>query len=115
MKGRDPLGPVSHLIGENGFPSKDALGSFCLAVGLFHGRKKGRNIAPPRSWDPRKYDIWPMIELMAYRMEPGNDDLSHIRELLFTHLLGGVEMVDKAVGKKRGIPALKELSRFIPP
>jgi len=115
MKRKDPLGPVSHLIGEPGFPSKEALGSFCLAVGLFHDRKADPGKGPPRNWDPTKYDAWPMIELIAYRAGAAADDRSRMKELLYAHLLAGVEMVEKTVGKRSGLSALKELSRFVPP
>lgn len=115
MRSSDPLYPIRHLIGETGFPSKEDLGSFCLSVGLFHGKRIGTKTKPPRSWDPLLFGTGPMLEVIAYTMEPSIKDRVGIRDLLYEYYLGGVEMIVEKISGMTQMEALRSISGFIPP
>ncbi|MGA1873551.1 MAG: hypothetical protein ACMUHY_07745 [Thermoplasmatota archaeon] len=115
MKNKDPIEPIDHLIGDPGFPSRDSLSSFCIAVGLFHDAKGGSDVRAPRKWDPSRYDIWPMLELVVYNTYTDLGGRQEMRDLLYRYLKGGAEMIAGKVGGRKGTSALREIARFIPP
>ena len=115
MKRSNPLYPIKHLIGDPGFTSRDDLGSFCLSVGLFQGKQIQRMAKPPKNWNPWSYDTWPMLEIIAYTMDPTLKDRSAIKDLLYDYYLGGVDIVARKVANRNPMEALKKLSDLIPP
>lgn len=115
MRSTNPLFPIKHLIGETGFPSKDDLASFCLSVGLFHDHKVDKEEKPQKKWDPLLYKTGPMLEIIAYQLDPKLQKRIEIKHLLYQYYLGGIEIVSKKVLMKAQIAALRELSGFIPP
>ena len=115
MRSSDPLYPIKNLIGEHGFSSKEELASFCLSVGIFHDRRTKKHTRSPRSWDPSVYKTWPMLQIIAYNMNPSIKNHSEIKDFLYQYYLGGVEMITRKVSEKPILSALKDLSEFIPP
>jgi hypothetical protein len=115
MRKSDPMYPIRDLIGDPGFRSKEDLGSFCLSVGLYHEKKAVTEVDPPRSWDPSRFDTWPMLEIIVHTKEPSIEDMSGIKHILYQYYLGGVEMVTAHTTGTGGLGSLKKLSRFIPP
>ena len=115
MKGKDPFLNVQHLIGGVGFSNKDELGSFCLAVGLFHEDVPPRDLITPRKWDPSNYNIWPIAQIISYRRDPSIKDITEMKRYLYPYLISGIDLVARRVKGKSGINMLDSLSDLIPP
>jgi hypothetical protein len=116
MKRSSPLEGLEALVFEGGFSSKRALEEFCIAVGLFHDRRSAAMMkAPPGGWDPSRYSIWPMLQVIAHDMDPEIETMDEMRGMLYPYLLGGSEMLRETVKGSEGNAALLALSRLIPP
>jgi hypothetical protein len=115
MKRIPPLRELEKLIGEGGFRSRTSLEEFCIAVGVFHDRRSAKDGKVPHSFDPSRYTIWPMLQMIAHDMDPDVEDMAMVREMLYPYLLGGSELVSETIGRSTGTGALKAISRLIPP
>jgi hypothetical protein len=115
MKRPLPLKDLEDLIFEGGFPSKKGLEEFCIAVGVFHDRKSNVKTDIPGSFDPSRYSIWPLLQVIVHDMEPDIEGMDEMRGELYPFLLGGADMVKERVQGSNGLEALKALSGLIPP
>lgn len=115
MRRRDPLSDLLHLVGEHGFRTKDDLGSFCLSVGLFQGKRKDDGTDPPKSWDPTNYETWPMVQIITYAMDPSIEDLQQMKRSLYPYFKAGIDMVTGKIVDRTGMEVFKEIAKLIPP
>jgi len=115
MKIDDPVKGLEKLVCQGGFGSRRSLEEFCLAIGIFHDRRSKKEYRVPRSWDPSRYGIWPLLQVITHDMRPDIDDMEGMRELLYPYLIGGSEMVHETIGDVKGTGALKALSGLLPP
>ncbi len=115
MNRNDPFSPIEHLISEPGFRTKDELGSFCLSIGLFNGEDDLEPVKPSRNWDPSNYEIWPMVEIIAYTKEPTIKNMSEMKSYLYPYLLSGLEILKRKIGDRQGLEAIRSISDLIPP
>ncbi len=115
MKRELPLREIEFLIFEGGFSSSRVLEEFCMAVGLFNDRRSVVKGHVPGGWDPSRYSIWPLLQVIINDIDPGVEDMEGMRRVLYPYFLGGFEIVRDTVRGSEGNAALKALSDLIPP
>ncbi|MBN1539528.1 MAG: hypothetical protein JW939_05235 [Candidatus Thermoplasmatota archaeon] len=114
MKPADPLEPILYLVRHDRFPTRRSLEEFCIAVGLSKGKIIEKDASPPANWDPSRYEIWPMLELISYHKNPDMNGRTGIREFLYPHLVEGARTIGSMVVGVDDIIALKRLTSFFP-
>ncbi|MGA1849132.1 MAG: hypothetical protein ACMUHB_07310 [Thermoplasmatota archaeon] len=115
MKMNLPLRDIGSLVFEGGFSSSRVLEEFCVAVGLFNDRRSVGEQEIPGGWDPSRYSIWPLLQVIVHDIDPGIENMEGMRKVLYPYLLGGFEIVRDTVRGSEGTEALKALSELIPP
>jgi len=114
MSKNDPFSQVKRLVGDIGFKDKEELGSFCLAVGLFHDDPRSDPPRPPRNWDPSNYDIWSVAQVISYVSDPTIEDMKGMKQYLYPYLLSGIEIVERRIKGKNGTEMFESLRNLIP-
>ncbi len=113
---KSPLLPedLDTLVCEGGFRNEEAVLSLALSIGVFHGAKGSKDEVPEGTDLERLvgFDLSAFILSGTSYPEVGIDEMRH---LLMQHLAGGISMMEKKIGKKRGMDALKTIAGMLPP
>lgn len=113
MRDDDLPDELLSLIGEGFFPDRASLLSFCLAVGLSREEKEEGPFSEVPA-DISEWEIWPMVQLVAYDMDGSVSDLTQMKDLILPFLNGGTRVVMERIGRSRGEKALKRISELLP-
>ncbi|MEA3557766.1 MAG: hypothetical protein U9R75_00770 [Candidatus Thermoplasmatota archaeon] len=105
---------LSILVGDGMFPDRSSLLSFCLAVGLFEG-KRDSGFFGSMPEDLTEWEIWPLVQLIVHDMDDTIVDMKQMRAFLLEYLNGGVSIVMERTRGKKGSRALKRIADLLPP
>ncbi|MFW3146792.1 MAG: hypothetical protein ACMUIE_08280 [Thermoplasmatota archaeon] len=116
MNEEDPSGTgLERLVSEGLFKDRDALLSFCIAVGVFHGRKGMGRSEGLELENVSRWEIWSLLQLVLYDENPDIDDIPRMLQVLEARLAGGIELVREVVGSSHGEEAAERLLSLLPP
>ncbi|MGA1866033.1 MAG: hypothetical protein ACMUFK_01045, partial [Thermoplasmatota archaeon] len=85
-----------------------------IALALSNGKRPETDTPPPANWDPSRYEIWPMLELISYHQNPDMNGRTGIREFLYPYLAEGARTVEATVVGVDDLTKMKRLSALLP-